>query len=73
MICLNKISFFKMRCYLCNKKTLLIFDCKCDGKFCNKHRLPEVHNCTYDFKTDKEKLKINNPKIINNKFDKVLK
>lgn len=61
-----------MRCSVCNKKSLMMFDCKCNKKFCNKHRLPEVHNCDYDFKLDKDKMKINNPKIINNKFDKVL-
>ncbi len=35
--------------------------CKCGYTFCNKHRLPEDHECTYDHKgqaklKDKEKI-----------------
>jgi predicted nucleic acid binding AN1-type Zn finger protein len=30
--------------------------CKCEKKFCCIHRLPESHNCTYNFKLDKIKL-----------------
>lgn len=25
--------------------------CKCDGVFCRMHRLPEDHDCTFDWKT----------------------
>ncbi|KAH6761278.1 hypothetical protein C2S51_018227 [Perilla frutescens var. frutescens] len=36
---------------LCTKKLgLLSFVCRCGGGFCNKHRLPEAHACTFDFK-----------------------
>jgi len=35
----------------CKKKlTLTDFKCKCNKKFCPKHRLPEQHNCNFDFK-----------------------
>ena len=62
-----------MKCAMCNKKTMFTFTCKCDKVFCTKHRMPEEHNCTFDFKSyAKDKLKINNPKIINNKFTKVI-
>lgn len=32
-------------------------DCKCKQYFCKKHRLPEEHRCTFDYKQDqREKL-----------------
>ena len=41
----------------CNMKLKLTdFDCKCNHRFCMKHRLPESHNCSYDFKKDKIQL-----------------
>ena len=40
----------KKKCFNdgCNKKTSkIIGDCNyCNNKFCDKHRLPESHNCT---------------------------
>ena len=41
------------RSFLCNKKIPLLFDdvtCKCGHSFCLTHRLPEMHNCSFDFK-----------------------
>ena len=51
----------------CNKK-LKLYDitCRCNQKFCSVHRLPECHNCSYDFKKDKIKLE----KVV---ADKVIK
>ena len=47
-------------------------DCKCSKCFCIEHLLPEKHNCTFDFKKDgKEKIKQNNPRIINDKIIKI--
>lgn len=47
------------RCATCNKKTGIVpFDCKCGSVFCAKHRYPEEHACTFDFKTD-ERNKLN--------------
>ncbi len=41
------------RCVTCNKKTGLVpFECKCGLLYCAKHRHPEEHSCTYDFKTE---------------------
>ena len=42
----------KNKCTICNKKQFIIHHCKCGGLFCLKHRLPEIHNCDYDFKND---------------------
>ncbi len=41
----------------CNTKLKLTdFDCRCSNRFCMKHRLPESHDCSYDFKKDKIQL-----------------
>ena len=62
----------KNRCYVCNKKTgLLPFTCKCNKEklFCSKHRIPEEHNCTFDWKKEtREKLEKENPQVIADKF-----
>ena len=35
----------------CKKKlSLSDFPCKCGFKFCSAHRIPELHQCTFDFK-----------------------
>ena len=35
----------------CNKKLkLLYFECKCGLAFCLKHKMPELHNCTFDYR-----------------------
>uniref|UniRef100_A0A2P2IJL7 Uncharacterized protein MANES_02G032000 n=1 Tax=Rhizophora mucronata TaxID=61149 RepID=A0A2P2IJL7_RHIMU len=39
------------RCFTCNKKVGLTgFNCKCGSTFCGRHRYPEDHSCTLDFK-----------------------
>ncbi len=36
----------------CNKKlNLMKFTCQCQLSFCLKHKSPETHSCTYDYKT----------------------
>jgi hypothetical protein len=45
----------KKRCGNCKKKLGIVnYECKCSTKhnFCSKCRLPESHNCEYDFKAD---------------------
>lgn len=38
------------RCNCCRKKlNLTATTCRCGFKFCDIHRLPEEHACTYDF------------------------
>ena len=40
------------RCLFCNKKLKGVYKlmpvCRCTGRFCAKHRLPETHRCTFD-------------------------
>lgn len=44
----------------CRKKLTLVdltIQCKCEGFFCKKHRQPEQHDCSFNFKDkDVEKL-----------------
>jgi len=36
----------------CNKKLKLTdLQCRCEIRFCTTHRLPETHECKYDYKT----------------------
>ena len=64
----------KERCFHCNKrlKLLDINLCKCKKIFCMNHRLCHTHNCLL-IKSDDHKKKIerNNPKIQNDKVDKI--
>lgn len=59
----------KNRCRMCNKYSVIMFKCRCDFEYCNKHRLPEKHSCTnmsdFSSKEDLEKklVKITGEKI----------
>ena len=61
------------KCFFCKKKKKkILFECKCGNFFCLVHLLPEKHNCTFDFKKEgKERIKENNPKIVNDKIIKI--
>jgi predicted nucleic acid binding AN1-type Zn finger protein len=54
----------------CIKKlTLTTFACKCSFKFCDKHRIPEDHNCSYNYKNNYSKqLEVSNKTVIANKL-----
>ena len=61
-------------CSHCNKRklTLLPFTCKCNNtlQLCTKCRMPEDHNCKYDFKADERmKLVKQNPVVVANKLE----
>jgi hypothetical protein len=56
------------------KKKLLLSDpaCKCNVRFCMPHRMPESHNCTYDFKAEgRVKLEKDNPIVKAQMFEKI--
>ena len=45
---------------------------KCGDKFCNSHRHPEEHQCTFDHKHQQQNLlRDKNPKIISDKITKI--
>ncbi len=59
------------KCALCQKKVgILGVLCRCNLVFCNRHRLPESHKCSFDFKTagknqlSKDLVKLQNNKIV---------
>jgi hypothetical protein len=63
----------KKRCPVCNKKIgLLTYTCKCGLEFCVNHIQPELHNCSYDHKTEAKKL-LNDRliKVVNEKVEKI--
>ena len=44
------------RCNVCKKRLLLTSTaCRCGLKFCEMHRYPEEHECTYDYKAEGRK------------------
>lgn len=42
-----------IRCNICKKKISIIEEimakCKCNNNYCTLHRLPEYHNCDFDY------------------------
>ena len=64
-----------LRCKVCGKKTCLMeFKCKCDESavFCIKHKCPEDHNCSFDFKTLAQKqIELKNPIIAHKKIETI--
>ena len=64
------------KCEHCKVKKVSItnsFPCKCGIKqLCNNCRLPEMHNCQFDFKTEWRKtLEKNNPLVKADKLEKI--
>lgn len=54
------------------KLSLVDQECRCGIKFCAKHRLPENHNCSFDFKEEGRRILMkNNPPIVPIKIIKV--
>ena len=60
------------KCFNCKKKSHVLIECKCANKVCLKCKVPEDHQCTFDFHMSaKYKLAINNPKIEAKKVDQI--
>ena len=54
-----------MKCDKCKKTKLIILSCRCGKNYCQKHLLPEKHDCNYNYKEEKIKLQgIKKQKII---------
>ena len=67
-------GFGYFRCEFCNKKVKFTLNnalfavCHCDNHYCPKHRFPENHKCTYDYKSEGiEELKKKLPLIVADK------
>lgn len=61
------------RCKLCERRLgTLQFPCKCGGRYCAKHRVPEDHACTYDHRTvGVKRLADSNPLVVAEKVRKL--
>ncbi|XVF09714.1 hypothetical protein REPUB_Repub07fG0119200 [Reevesia pubescens] len=47
----SNLTNTKNRCNSCDKRVgLMGFTCRCGNVFCGKHRYPEEHECSVDFK-----------------------
>jgi len=47
----------KTKCFLCLKKVGLVgIECRCGYIYCSSCRLPEKHNCSFDYLTYERKL-----------------
>ncbi|XP_061353563.1 zinc finger A20 and AN1 domain-containing stress-associated protein 10-like [Gastrolobium bilobum] len=60
----------KKRCKICNKNVRLLgFECRCGDVFCGRHRYPEEHSCSVDFKKiGRQSLAKQNPKCAGDKL-----
>jgi hypothetical protein len=63
----------KRKCAICKKKLgILDFGCRCENLYCFIHRLPEQHNCSFDYeKMGKDILEKKNPQIVADKIIKI--
>ncbi|CAN4109520.1 unnamed protein product [Withania somnifera] len=61
------------RCSVCRKKVGLTgFKCRCGTTFCGTHRYPEIHGCSFDFKTmGREAIAKANPLVKGEKLEKI--
>ena len=62
----------KKRCEECKKKikSIMVFACKCEKYYCNLHKVE--HDCPFDYRKEQtEKLKKENPKVVNSKVLKI--
>lgn len=64
----------KARCPVegCNKKLGLVdFKCKCQNTYCAKHRVPDTHACSYDFRQEQTNrlMKHMSTAIVGNKIE----
>lgn len=61
------------KCTKCTKKVgIMGHKCKCEFVFCKAHRLPEDHDCEFDFKQHgKEKLAKDNQQVVASKIARI--
>jgi predicted nucleic acid binding AN1-type Zn finger protein len=61
----------RCECEGCNIKLLLTdMQCKCNKRFCSRHRVPEDHKCSFDYKAaGKALLTSNLVKVDSKKLD----
>ena len=65
-----------MNCSFCNRKLKIIEEtvgiCKCKLFFCNTHKIPETHNCTFNYLEEHQKRIENKSKKIESEKIKMI-
>lgn len=66
----------KKKCGVCRIKLQLVETvtgkCQCSGLYCNKHRLPELHDCQFDHKSQgRVKLRQQNQKVVTSQLEQI--
>ena len=58
------------KCPICKTKIKITdYACKCKVYYCYKHRAPEVHNCSYDYRLAAQILLAKqNPTVVSSKI-----
>ncbi|KAJ8458437.1 hypothetical protein OPV22_031363 [Ensete ventricosum] len=62
------------RCGRCKKKVRLCarFKCRCGSTFCAAHRLPETHECAFDYKAHgRAAIAEANPVVVKDKLRRI--
>ncbi|URE31949.1 A20-like zinc finger [Musa troglodytarum] len=62
------------RCGRCKKKVRLCarFECRCGSTFCAAHRLPETHECAFDYKAHgRAAIAEANPVVVKDKLQRI--
>jgi predicted nucleic acid binding AN1-type Zn finger protein len=68
---MSAAATMKSRCEVCGKKTFP-FECRCGKVACAKHRLPQNHACTYDFKAEgRRAIESGNPRVVSTKVEQI--
>lgn len=59
----------------CKKKLkpvdILLTKCKCEKYFCIKHRLPEMHHCSYNHKNFDKEAEIKQLRCVSDKIERI--
>ena len=69
----NSLQDDHSKCFLCKRKTgVMAYKCKCGYTFCKWHRLPEEHECEFDYAAEqKKKLEEQNPVVSKRQLDSI--
>ncbi|KAI5733715.1 hypothetical protein M8J76_015049 [Diaphorina citri] len=72
--CVKKTKHKRSRCAQCNVKLTVCssFTCRCRKLFCPRHRHPEEHACTFDYKAyGRHLLAATNPLVVADKVVRI--
>ena len=53
-----------LKCSQCNKKVIIPITCSCSKVYCIKHRMPEDHACTFNFKEKSKEILSNQMPVV---------